>query len=322
MVDAELKEMWHVALGVSQCVCVALLPTVIGMYAFLGTRSTRYYQGLARTFKIFPFPSWISPILYMSWMAVAGFTFWLIAFSVDCTSGKYGFDLNPFTNLFFVLWTIPMGLRLFFFSGRQWRGLLFTTDVVALALAIAYYIMQAVNMPEQPLLACNALIPKIIPLTKTAKAFFFVFWGTTVFWIFLTTIRDLMILMKPAQSFKPVDDWMDLWYRSEAECTEFCQKLTSCQLRALEPKYPGITDAYNLLRDAQRAERVASIAGNPTIPPSPANSSTSAEPSDLLAGTENDDDDENAALVVDENPVEADLGASWMARAVKRAKND
>lgn len=259
MADPELQEMWHVGLGTAQCVCIALLPTIIGMYAYLGTRTTRYYQGLARTFKNLFLPNWICPHIYVAWMATMGFIFWLTAFAADCNTLKYGFDLNPWTNFFFILWTLPMGLRLAFFSGRQWRGLLLTTDIVAIVLAITHFIMAVINMPDQPELVCGALIPEIMPLSSIGKVIFYVAWGVTIAGLFVITLRDLAILLKPLQSFIPIDYWLKYWYESEAECQELCPEMTKCYIRDMEEKYDGFASAIELIRESQRKERIAVV---------------------------------------------------------------
>lgn len=259
MADPGLQEMWHVGLGVAQCVCIALLPTVIGMYAYLGTRSTRYYQGLTRTFKNLFLPNWICPLIYVAWMTTMGFVFWMTAYAVNCNNLKYGFDLNPWTNLFFILWTLPMGLRLAFFSGRQWRGLLVTTDIVALALAIVHAVMAAVNMPDQPKLVCEALVPEVVPISKVGHVVFYAAWGITVTALFVITLRDLSILLKPVQSFVPIGYWMKYWYESEAECHELCPEMTKSYIRDMEEKYEGFAAAVELVRGSQREERIAAV---------------------------------------------------------------
>ena len=257
MADAELSEMWKLGLGVAQSMCIPLFVTSIGMYSYLGTRSTRYYQGLVRTFRGFFLPNWVFPLVYMAWMAASGFAFWLVTYATDCDTEEYGFDRIPWTLFFYLLWTIPMGVRLFFYLGRQHRSSMFAADLTALGLAIVHFVMALVYMPSQDALACELLTPPVEPLSSLSKIFFYVFWGLTIAVLFVLSLRDFVIMMKKAQSFYPIVDWMKLWYESEAECVEPCLVMTECELRAMEKKYPGFTEAYDLVRDAQRQERIA-----------------------------------------------------------------
>lgn len=311
----ELQEMWHVGLGVAQCVCIALLPTSIGMYAFLGTRSTRYYQGLERVFRWF-LPNWICPLVYTAWMATMGFVFWLTAFAVDCNNLKYGFDLNPWTNFFFILWTVPMGLRLFFFSGSQWRGLLLTTDLVALAFAIAHFVMAAINKADQPEAVCAALSPVIVPLGKFANVFFYASWGSTIAMLFVVTLRDLVILLKPLQSFVPVDSWMQLWYEAEAGCQSLCPELTDGHVLEMEAKHPGYAEAVKLIREADHDERIAVVKARMTKAKQSGAYSSTGGPNEEAALASVTDDNVDP-LDMDERPAERNMNANdWLNRAV------